>query len=64
LQRNLELYNSKPSVAGCIYNKLNNNIKQMKNSNLFEMELKDLLIKGSCYSAEDYLSEEFHNTGY
>jgi hypothetical protein len=28
---NLELYNSKPSVAGCIfYNKLPNNIKQIE----------------------------------
>jgi hypothetical protein len=31
---NLELYNSKPSVTGCIfYNKLPNNIKQIENNN-------------------------------
>jgi hypothetical protein len=36
---NLELYNSKPTVTGCIfYNKLPNN--------QFEKEFKDLLIKG------------------
>jgi hypothetical protein len=44
---NLELYNSKPSVAGCIlYNKLPNNIKQIENRNHFTRELKKLLIKG------------------
>jgi hypothetical protein len=33
---NLELYNSKPSVSGCIfYNKLLNNIKQIQNKNKF-----------------------------
>jgi hypothetical protein len=42
---NLELYDSKPSVAGCIfYNKLPNNIKEIGN-NKFKMEVKDLLIK-------------------
>jgi hypothetical protein len=46
---NLELYNSKPSVAGCIfYNKLPNNIKQIENNNQFARELKKLLIK-CCY---------------
>jgi hypothetical protein len=41
---NLELYNSKPSVAGCIfYNKLPN-IKQIENKNQFTRELKKLLI--------------------
>jgi hypothetical protein len=50
----LELYNSKPSVAGCIfYNKLPNNIKQV-GDNYFKKKLKDLLIPGCCYSAEDY----------
>jgi hypothetical protein len=35
-RHNLELYNSKPSVAGCIfYNKLPNNIKQIENNNQF-----------------------------
>jgi hypothetical protein len=44
---NLELYNSKPSLAGCIfYNKLPNNMKQIGNNNQFKKELKDLLIKG------------------
>jgi hypothetical protein len=42
---NLELYNNKSSVAGCIfYNKLPN-IKETGN-NQFEKELKGLLIKG------------------
>jgi hypothetical protein len=46
---NLELYNSQPSVAGCIfYSKLPNNIKQIENNNQFARELKKLLIKG-CY---------------
>jgi hypothetical protein len=62
---NLELYNSKPSVAGCIfYNKLPNNIKQIENKNQFTRELKKLLVKGYYYSIEDYLNEEFSNTGY
>jgi hypothetical protein len=44
---NLELYNIKPSVAGCIfYNKLRNNKKQIENKNQFTRELKKLLIKG------------------
>jgi hypothetical protein len=39
---NLELYNCKPSVAGCIfYNKLSNNIKQITNNNQFARELKN-----------------------
>jgi hypothetical protein len=34
---NLEFYNSKPSVAGCIfYNKLPSIIKQTENNNRFE----------------------------
>jgi hypothetical protein len=44
---NLEIYNSKPSVAGCIYyNKSPNNIKQIENINQFKNKLKQLLIKG------------------
>jgi hypothetical protein len=62
---NLELCNSKPSVAGCIfYNELPNNIKQIGNNNQFKKELKNLLIKGCYYSTEDYLNEEFCNIGY
>jgi hypothetical protein len=62
---NLELYNSKPSVAGCIfYNKLPNNIKQIENKNQFTWELKKLVIEGCYYLTEDYLNEEFSNTGY
>jgi hypothetical protein len=62
---NLELYNSKPSVAGCIfYNKLPNNIKQITNNNQFARELKKLLIKGCYYSMQEYLNEEFSITGY
>jgi hypothetical protein len=34
------------------------------NNNQFKKELKDLLIKGCYYSAEDYLNEEFCNIGY
>jgi hypothetical protein len=38
---NLELYNSKPSVAGCIfYNKLPDNIKEIENIKQFTRELK------------------------
>jgi hypothetical protein len=63
--RNLELYNSKPSIAGCIfYNKLPNNIKQIENKNWFKRELKKLLIKGCYYSIEDYMNEKFSNIGY
>jgi hypothetical protein len=41
---NLELYNSKPSVAGCsFYSKLPNNIKQIDHNNQFARELKKLL---------------------
>jgi hypothetical protein len=62
---NLELYNSKPSVAGCIfYEKLPNNTKQIENYIQFTRELKKLLIKGCYYSIEDYLNEEFSNNGY
>jgi hypothetical protein len=64
-EHNLELYNSKPSLAGCIfYNKLPNNIKQIENNNQFARELKKLLIKGCYYSIQDYLNEEFSATGY
>jgi hypothetical protein len=62
---NLELYNSKPSVAGCIcYIKLPNNIKQIGYNNQFKKELKDLLILGGYYSAEDCLNVEFCNIDY
>jgi hypothetical protein len=38
---NLELYNSNPSVAGCIfYNKLPNNVKQIEDKKQFIRELK------------------------
>jgi hypothetical protein len=60
---NLELYNSKPSVALCIfYNNLYNNIKQIENQ--FARELKKLLIKGCYYSIQGYLNEEFSIIGY
>jgi hypothetical protein len=62
---NLELYSSKPPVAGCIfYKKLPNNIKQIENNNEFARELKKLLIKGCYYSIQDYLNEEFSTIGY
>jgi hypothetical protein len=62
---NLEIYNSKPSVAGCIYyNKLPNNIKQIENINQFKKKLKELLIKRCYYSIDDYLNEDFLETGY
>jgi hypothetical protein len=61
----LELYNSKPSVAGCIfYKKLPNNMKQIENNTQFARELKKLLIKGCYYSIQDYLNEEFSTIGY
>jgi hypothetical protein len=42
----LELQNSKPSAAGCIfYNKLPN-IKEICNNNQFKKELKEIFIKG------------------
>jgi hypothetical protein len=48
---NLEIYNSQPSAAGCIYyNKLPNNIKQIENTNQFKKKLKELLIKGCYYT--------------
>jgi hypothetical protein len=62
---NLELYNSKPSVAGCIFcNKLPNNIKQIEKNNQFARELKKLLIKGCYYLIQDYLNNEFSTIGY
>jgi hypothetical protein len=62
---NLELYNSKPSVAGYIIrNKLPNNIKRIENKNHFSRELKKLLIKGCYQSVEDCLNEEFSNIGH
>jgi hypothetical protein len=58
----IDLYNSKPSVAGCrFYNKLLKNIKQIDNKNQFTRELKEFLIKGCFYSIDDYLSQEFPN---
>jgi hypothetical protein len=56
---NLELYNSKPPVAGCIFY----NMKQIEN-NQFARELKKSLIKGCYYSIQDYLNEEFSTIGY
>jgi exonuclease III len=58
--RNLDLYNSKPSVAGCtFYNKLPNYVKQLENRNQLIRELKRLLIKGSYYSIEEYINDKF-----
>jgi hypothetical protein len=55
----MDLYNSKPSVAGCrFYNKLPKNIKQIEHKNQFTKELKKFLIKGCFYSIDDYLSQE------
>jgi hypothetical protein len=57
---NLELYNSKPSVAGCIfYNKLPNNLKQLDNKNQFIRDLKNLLTNGCYYSIEDCVNDKF-----
>ena len=62
---NLEIYNSKPSVAGCTYyNKLPNNIKEIENINQFKKKLKELLIKGCYYTIDDYLNEDFFEIGY
>jgi hypothetical protein len=62
---NFEFYNSKPSVAGCIfYNILPINIKQIENNNRFARKLNKLLIKGCYYSIQDYLNEEFSAIGY
>lgn len=56
--------NSKTLGVGCIfYSKLPNDIKQVGN-NQFKNGLKDLIIKECYYSTEDYLKEEFCNTGY
>jgi hypothetical protein len=47
-------------VAGCtFYNKLSNNTKQINNKNQFTREMRKLLIKGSYYSIDNYLNEEF-----
>jgi hypothetical protein len=57
---NLELNNSTPLIAGCIfYNNLSNNIKRTENNKRFKKELKGLLIKGCYYSTEHYINEEF-----
>jgi hypothetical protein len=57
---NLELYNSNPSVADCIfYNKLPKNIKEIENKNQFTRELKKLLTQRCYYSTDDYLNDEF-----
>ena len=61
---NLEVYNSKPSVADCSYcNKLPNNIKQIENIDQFKKKLKELLIKLCYYTLEDYLNEDFSKIG-
>jgi hypothetical protein len=55
----------KPSGTGCIFhNKLPNNIKLIGNNIHCKKDLKDLLSKGSYYSIEDYLNEEFSNVNY
>jgi hypothetical protein len=59
---NLEIYNSKPSVAGCIYYNKLPNIKQIENINQFRRKL-ELLIKG-CYYTIDYPNEDFSEIGY
>jgi hypothetical protein len=60
----MDLYNSKPSVAGCRFcNKLPKNIKHIDNENQFTRDLKTFLIKGCFYSTDDYLSQEFPNIG-
>jgi hypothetical protein len=57
---NLELYTSKPSVAGFIfYNKLENNIKQIDIKNQFIRELKNLLVNGCYYSIDNYMNDTF-----
>jgi hypothetical protein len=62
---NLEIYSSKPSVAGRLFfNKLPNKVKQIENKNQFTRELKKLLIKGCYYSVEDFLNEKFSNIDY
>jgi hypothetical protein len=53
---NLQLYKSKPTVAGCIfYNKLPNSIKQIGYNNQFKKELKILVINRCYYSIKDNL---------
>jgi hypothetical protein len=44
--QNLQLYHSKPLIAGCVFdNKLPNNIKQVSDNINFKKELKDFLLK-------------------
>jgi hypothetical protein len=57
--QDLELYDNKPSVAGCIlYNILPNNVKQIENKNQFTRELKKL-VKGAITQWKIFLNEKF-----
>jgi hypothetical protein len=56
----LELCNSKPTIAGCkSCNKLPTYIKQIRNNHLFERKWKELPIKGSYCSMEEYMNNGF-----
>jgi hypothetical protein len=60
----LELYNIKSTAAGhdC-YNKRLTYIKQITNDCIFERKLKELVIEGCYYSAEEYVNNNYHLRG-
>lgn len=57
---NVEIYNSKPSSAGCMLcSQLPNNLKHTGNNSQLKKKYKDIHIKGCYYSIEDFPIEEF-----
>jgi hypothetical protein len=53
----MDLYNSKPSVAGCRF------CNKLDNENHFTRDFIMFHITGCPYSIDDYLSQEFPNIG-
>jgi hypothetical protein len=60
----LGIHKSRLTIAGCkFYNKLPAYIKQIKDNPLFKRKLKQLLINGCYYSIEDFIKDDFTDTG-
>lgn len=57
-QHNLKLYDSKPSMAGCIFfNKLPPHIRHKPSDSTFRQSLKNLLITKCYYSIDEFLED-------
>jgi hypothetical protein len=60
----LGIHNSRPNIAGGkFYNKLSAYIKQIKDNGLFKRMLKQLLINGCYYSVQEFMNDDFTQTG-